>query len=244
MNQRQNKRNTPQKREFTKNKNEDSKNLKTNGFETFSTVFNIIIGIVSIILTIITYIISVKMNDFTKKMSPLNYSLEKIGDTTPMVFDEITYTTTPFKFAPEKDEISGEFSSIIIAYNRDEKIDMFEISNEMELPWGCWSDLKYLFLVDSISDDELTFQFSDLQIPREQYGYIHIILKAYNGDYSMYTMVYSPLNYQVYLLNNIDVNSYSRYAEIIESFGLSVSEENLKSEIKESRKTIYDSLNS
>lgn len=230
-------------------------------------IISIIIAIVSLVFSVVSTIYSIKIsnhiNDFTMKMSQLNYSIDV---TPPNVYsyeellesehvdvdfgqseNNITFTTSPYQLNLKKDKVSGEYFRIMIAAKYESGFDIYSWSNDekIDLNTYVFKDGSMIMLSEN-EKDHISFYYSAglENLTEREYVTFDIVLQGYNGEFYIFTVLYSTSNYYSLVIDNTNLYTVNLYDQFITENNLTITGSNLINEIRNERSELSSCLNS
>lgn len=208
-------------------------------------ILEFIIALVSMIIAITSLIISCNMqsevNTFTENMSKLNYDLSIQETPEAISIDGEIITVSPFIIKKNKNMFSGNYSNIYIATVENQKIDLIEIKEETVKFFNNGSIIEAF---GDFFDNGETFGFFYSPGHNNKWSILHIIIQAYNGEKSYYTLIYSCENKIVTseLFSNEDIYDRSKVEEFINKSSLDISVDTLIDKIEKERNLLKEKI--
>ena len=182
--------------------------------------------LVSLLSLYISIWIGTIANEFSIKNSHLNYFLSA---DTPVVVDDVVcdetpnfrYNLTPYTIHFDPLSISGEYKKVVFAAIDNGNIDITAFSHEINTPEysgnrGYYFQSGEVIVVVEFEKEYISFNLNKFNEKSPNYSILHIILQGYNGEYQIFTMIYSTTSFKSYILDNISLNSISLITQIKE----------------------------
>lgn len=212
----------------------------------------------SVVLTIVSIFLTININQFTKKMSPLNYDFSLISPIDATYNDlveegiingekkkdgNIPFTISECKLNPIKDNISGEYIRIMFAVKYNTEFDIISLKrNQTELEYG-FKDKILLYMIEN-SSDMISFYFSSTSVLSDiEYDIFHVILQGYNGEFQVFSILYSTSNFNSIIIDSNNIHTLSMYDNFITNHKISISCEEISKNLIEEREQLISSLN-
>lgn len=228
-----------------KNRKQKNKKNKTKIFMFSNNNVQLIISLTSMVIAIISLVISCSMqseiNTFTENMSKLNYDLSIQETPETISIDGEIITVSPFIIKKNKNMYSGNYSNIYIATVENQNIDLTEVKKETVKFFNNGSIIEAF---GDFFDNGDTFGFFYSPGHNNKWSILHIIIQAYNGEKSYYTLIYSCENKIVIseLFSNENIYDRSKVEDFINNSSLDISVDNLIDRIEKERNLLKEKL--
>lgn len=228
-----------------KNRKQKNKKNKTKIFMFLNNNVQLIISLTSMVIAIISLVISCSMqseiNTFTENMSKLNYDLSIQETPETISIDGEIITVSPFIIKKNKNMYSGNYSNIYIATVENQNIDLTEVKKETVKFFNNGSIIEAF---GDFFDNGDTFGFFYSPGHNNKWSILHIIIQAYNGEKSYYTLIYSCENKIVIseLFSNENIYDRSKVEDFINNSSLDISVDNLINRIEKERNLLKEKL--
>lgn len=228
-----------------KNRKQNNKKNKTKIFIFLKNNVQLIISLTSMVIAIISLVISCSMqseiNTFTENMSKLNYDLSIQETPETISIDGEIITVSPFIIKKNKNMYSGNYSNIYIATVENQNIDLTEVKKETVKFFNNGSIIEAF---GDFFDNGDTFGFFYSPGHNNKWSILHIIIQAYNGEKSYYTLIYSCENKIVIseLFSNENIYDRSKVEDFINNSSLDISVDNLIDSIEKERNLLKEKL--
>lgn len=250
---------------MSKYKNTPSNKNKTQT-EFNDSLYSNILSLISVILSVLSLVCAIWIgkiaNEFATKNSHLNYQLsvenpiaielknQELHVVEAQVNKErpnFNYNIMSFKINFDPLYISGEYCNVIFASCGDEGVDMrlfprYNLNSDGQSNLGYRFKYGELLVLDYTTQNQISFHMNKFSNSNSNYSIMHVILQGYNGDYQIFTMIYSTITFEAYILDNISVNCFSEIEELKNTLSIEKSSEELISQIREERTMIINSL--
>lgn len=191
-------------------------------------------------------------NEFSIKNSHLNYFLSA---DTPVVVDDVVcdetpnfrYNLTPYTIHFDPLSISGEYKKVVFAAIDNGNIDITAFSHEINTPEysgnrGYYFQSGEVIVVVEFEKEYISFNLNKFNEKSPNYSILHIILQGYNGEYQIFTMIYSTTSFKSYILDNISLNSISLITQIKEELTINQEVSQLINQIENERYLVRKKL--
>ena len=134
--------------------------------------------------------------------------------------------------------ISGEYCNVIFASCTDKGVDMrlfprYNLNSDEQSNSGYLFKSGELLVLDYTTQNQISFHLNKFSNSNSNYSIIHVIIQGYNGDYQIFTMIYSTITFEAYILE---------IEELKNTLSIEKSSEELISQIREERTMIINSL--
>lgn len=253
-------------KKHNKNKLKKEKNItqkkeiksSVNKFDISNLIISVISAVSSIILAVVSIYLTIKNDNFSKSMSSLNYQLivdspdtitynelveNKIIDGEKRNDGDISYTTSECVLVPLKDKISGEYLKIMFAVNYNSQFDIISFEKgQTESNYG-FNNEGILYMKENTSD-KISFCFSSTSVLLEkEFDILNVILLGYNGDFEIFSLVYSTKNFESIVIDKNNLYSASIYAKYINDQKFTIKTEKLMETVINEREELKLCLN-
>lgn len=203
------------------------------------------IALISMIIAISSLVISCSMqsqvNNFTENMGKLNYDLSIQETPETIEIDGKIITVSPFVIKKSIDDYSGNYSNCYIATVKNKNIDLVDVKNDTVKFFNNGTVVE-IFSNFFDKGETLSFFYSPSQ--DSNWSILHIIIQAFNGEKSYYSLIYSCENCIVTseLFSNEDIYDRSKVENFIKESSLELSVDELTEIIENERNLLKEKL--
>lgn len=136
---------------------------------------------------------------------------------------------------------------VVFAAIDNGNIDITAFSHEINTPEysgnrGYYFQSGEVIVVVEFEKEYISFNLNKFNEKSPNYSILHIILQGYNGEYQIFTMIYSTTSFKSYILDNISLNSISLITQIKEELTINQEVSQLINQIENERYLVRKKL--